>query len=168
MAKLTAERLRELIRYDPDTGVFIWLKPPTRGRAKPGAIAGSKVAAKKGGWRINYRRYRRVSAGRLAFLYMKGRWPVGDAEHEDRDRTNNRWVNLREATRSQNHANRGTFEHSAPFKGVSFDKQTGKWRARIRVNYVLIDLGRHETPDAAHAAYVAAARQHFGEFARSA
>lgn len=161
---LTVEHLREQLNYDPLSGIFTW-RAVRRG-VRYGEIAGSPVTAKKGGWRVKLDG-KEYPAAVLAFFYMTGRWPIGDVDHRDRDRSNNRWVNLREATRLQNHANRGNFPHSAPYKGVSYDKQTGRWRARLRKNGKLIDLGRFDTPEEARAAYVTAARVHFGEFARA-
>jgi hypothetical protein len=129
------QRIRELYRYDPDTGLFYWRMDNTK--------AGGK----------------RYKAGDLAGSPASG--------NEDADRTNNRWRNLREATRMQNHANRRTFPHSSKYKGVSFDKQTGRWRARIKKDRKLIALGRHDTEEHAHAAYERAARNLFGRFART-
>src|SRR5258708_26887584 len=163
MAPLTIRRLREVLSYDPDSGVFTWLKNLSR-RTPIGTAAGKITKRdRRRAIRIDGTSY---IAARLAFFYVKGRWPKRDIDHRDGDRLNDKWKNLREATRSQNVANRGTFPHSSEFKGVSFDKQTGRWRARIRVSGKLIALGRHDTPEQDHAAYVAASRKHFGQFAR--
>ena len=87
-------------------------------------------------------------------------------DHRDGDRANNRWDNLRCATRSENNANRALQRNNCSgFKGVSL--KSGKWRARIRKHGRLFALGVFQTPQAAHAAYVAAARRLFAEFARA-
>jgi hypothetical protein len=88
-------------------------------------------------------------------------------DHRDGNRANNRWSNLRLATQSENSANRHRhINNTSGFKGVSLCKW-GKWRACIEKNGRKIHLGMYDTPQAAHAAYVAAARKLFGEFART-
>ncbi len=167
----TPDQVREIFDYNPETGEFRW-RIKSRGKVagggrgiQPGDPAGSKCSGKLGGWRLKALGAE-YPAGVVAFVIVKGRWPVGDVDHEDRDRMNNRWKNLREGMRSQNQANRGNFPHSSPHKGVGYDKQTGKWRARIRVSGKLIDLGRFADLEVAHSVYLEAARRHFGEFAR--
>jgi hypothetical protein len=98
---LTAERLRELLHYDPDTGVFTWLRVKGR-RVRVGALSGK---ANGGGYfqigvdgRIYY-------AHRLAWLYVHGEWPVASIDHVNCDRCDNRLANLRPATKAQNAAN---------------------------------------------------------------
>jgi hypothetical protein len=96
---------------------------------------------------------------------MTGHWPVKIAEHENLDKADNRWSNLREATQSQNGANtHGRKKHLLP-KGVSFDQKRNNFAAYIMVNRRSIGLGRFATPEAAHARYCEAAAEHFGEFA---
>jgi hypothetical protein len=154
----TADRVREIFDYDPGIGIFRW-RIKARGRVRGGGRgieigdqAGSPIGnKKKGGWRLKIDRVEYPAA----------------CVARDRDRMNNRWNNLREATRSQNHMNRGNFPHSSPYKGVTFDTQTGRWRASICVDGKLVALGRHDSPELAHQFYVEAARKYFGEFARS-
>jgi len=152
---MTPERLRDVLAYDPETGVFTW-------RAT-GKLAGGYAG--DGYWRImvDYKEYR---AGRLAWLYMMGRWPVDEAEHRDGDKTNDRWANLREASRRQNLANRKVMGNSRlGVKGVELHH--GSYRVRIRVNGKRVLVGTFDTIEAASAAYAAAAREHFGDFARA-
>jgi len=86
-------------------------------------------------------------------------------DHRDGDPSNNRWNNLRRATPSQNNANRRLQQNNAwGLKGVS--RHRSRWRASIRKDRRTHHLGVFSTPQAAHAAYVAAARKLFGEFAR--
>lgn len=170
---ITARRLREVLHYDPVTGVFTWLKRKEATDAirgwntrRVGNAAG--YCGFQSYWYIgidgkNYR------AHRLAFLYMKGRWPMPEADHKDMDRSNNRWLNIREATKSQNALNRRMKpNNSSGLKGVCWDKQTRKWRAQLRVNGVYINIGRFDTKEEAHAAYCEAAAKYCGEFARAA
>jgi len=167
---LTQDALKEILKYDPETGLFYWLV--TRGRhARPGKLAGTphKVKRSKSAyWRIkiNSRYY---LAHRLAFLYMTGTWPINQPDHKNTDTLDNRWDNLRDATPSQNQANRAARkDNKTGFKGVYFDTTSGKYRAEIQVNKKQIGLGYFENPEAASAAYAMAAHQYFGEFARVA
>jgi hypothetical protein len=166
-AEITAEQLREVLLYDPDTGVFRWWAPgPRSRRARVGQIAGGYDVGYRGDgyWkiRIDGRRYK---AHRLAWLYMTDKFPEQEIDHIDRDGTNNRWFNLREATHSQNAVNaRYIWKNKLGIKGVR-QASPSRYQARIRVNDRSINLGCFATPEAAHAAYVAAKRKYFGEFA---
>ena len=155
--RLTRARLRELLHYDDETGMFRWWKR-VGNEVRPGEVAGHLEI------RIDNRTY---VAHQLAWLYMKGRWARPLIDHRDGNSTNNRWRNLRRATPSQNSANaRRRRQNASGYKGVSLDKRSGRCRTRIGKNGRRIYLGTFHTPEAAHAAYVAAARKLFGEFAR--
>ena len=81
----------------------------------------------------------------------------------------NRWENLREATRTQNNANmRVRIDNRCGLKGVSYHKVAKKWAAKVHLNGEGIYLGLFLTPQEAHDAYAAAAEKIFGEFARKA
>ena len=184
---LTAEYVRSLLNYDPETGMFRW-KPRTpamfgggNGGHSPehrckcwnsryaGAMAGTVSTALRQNVvhltvRIEGRNY---YAHRLAWLYVHGEWPDGDIDHINGDGLDNRIANLRVATRSQNCANVGRRAHNT--SGVKGIYQHGmRWRASIRVKGKSKHLGCFGTPADAQAAYMAAAREHFGEFARGA
>ncbi|NGO63943.1 hypothetical protein G6N76_09680 [Rhizobium daejeonense] len=160
MGKITQDDLMAVLHYNPETGIFTRLA--RAGKHAPGSIAGT--IDDDGYVRITIagNKYR---AQRLAFLYMTGSFPSGEVDHEDRVRTNNAWANLREATTQQNAANRGTTAKSG-YKGVEQTK-TG-YVARIKYNGVRQYLGTFPTADGAHAAYVSAANDLYGEFARAA
>jgi hypothetical protein len=159
--RVTRARLRALLEYNSKTGEFRWLKR-VRPSIRPGDMAGTLVH----GYRkikINGRSY---PAHHLAWLYMKGSWCSQMIDHRDLDPSNNRWTNLRPATRSQNNANtRAPRNNSCGLKGVS--PYGGRWRASIRKNGRKHHLGMFPTPQSAHAAYAKAARKLFGEFART-
>ena len=88
-------------------------------------------------------------------------------DHKNLSKADNRRDNLRAATNSQNQANRPVSKNnSSGYKGVSFHAGTGRWQARIGVNRKRLFLGRFDTPEAAHEAYVQAAQRYFGEFSR--
>lgn len=159
---LTANRLRELLHYDPETGIFKCLVANSN-RISVGDEAGN--IDNHYGYRligIDYRLYR---AARLAVLYMTNEWPINKVDHENRNRLDDRWTNLRHCTQSQNLINTGLFAHnSSGFKGVHFHPQSGKWRAKITYNQKGISLGLHSTKEQAAKAYHAKALELFGEF----
>lgn len=160
---LTAEEARALLDYRPETGEFFW--KIARRSCRKGAVAGSPNA--DGYWtiRINRKLY---YGHRLAWLIMKGEWPPSILDHEDTNPTNNKFTNLRLATHSGNHGNlAGYANNKSGFKGVSFCKSKGKWEAYISINCRKKSLGRYNSAKEAHAAYVEAAKAHFGEFART-
>ena len=160
MIVVTQDRLKELLHYDPETGVFTWLV--SRGRVVAGEIAGGLDSW--GYWRIKIDG-NPYQAHRLAFLCMTGKWPEGEIDHENTIKTANNWENLRPASRSQNEVNKPA-KGSVGLKGVRF--QHGKFVASIGVDHKRLHLGTYVTAEEAHAAYVKAATEHYGEFARAA
>lgn len=154
--------LLEWLSYDPLTGEFTWLKGNARRR---GNRAGT--VNKKGRRSVIFRKQAYAEA-RLAWFYVHGVWPADQLDHADRDKLNNRLANLREATNQQNSVNRGVFRNNLlGVKGVG-RRPGGRFRARIRIDNVLISLGEFDTVEEASAAYADASRRAFGEFARAA
>lgn len=157
---ITASELRELLDYDPSSGVFTWRRS-MRGPARQGDKAGRP---KPNGYLSIKVMQRDYYAHRLAFMWMMGAWPTAEVDHVNGDRCDNRWANLREATTSQNRGNtRRLDRNSSGLKGVSLHKKTGLWRARLATK----TLRYCRTKEEAHAVYVAAAKAKFGEFARA-
>lgn len=152
---LTAARLRELLHYNPNTGVFTW-RVSRKGVQCVGAVAGDKTW--NGYWRIGVEQ-RRYMAGVLAFLYMTGEFPAGDVDHRDGERTNNRWSNLRVVPRSVNNQNQRKAQrhNKSGYLGVSPNRK--RWAASIVVNGAKTHLGTYDTPEDAHAVYVEAKRR---------
>lgn len=147
---LTVERLRYLLTYDRETGLFTRLVTVTN-RTKAGSIAGSKT------WNgyviigidgVNYQ------AHRLAWLWVHGRWPVEMIDHINRVRDDNRFENLREADRTLNARNVRSV-------GYHIDKY-GRFRVGITVRHRSIYLGTYSTAEEARAVYLAARVHHFG------
>lgn len=160
---LTLARLRELLAYDPETGVFTWRV--NRGAKRAGDVAGNKNCVL--GYVLIGIDYRTYLAHRLAWLYMTGEWPADEVDHWDLDGANNRWVNLREATKGENGANRpAPANNTSGYKGVYWHARAGRWMAQIMKNQRSLYLGLHDTREEAAAAYLAAASKEFGEFAR--
>lgn len=163
------EYLKTLISYNPETGLFTWLvkRNSYGGKVAPGAIAGTLA---DGYIRINLdqRIYR---AHRLAWLFMTGSFPEKgfDIDHKNRVRSDNRWENLRLATRCQNNMNTVPSKaNKSGVRGVSWNAEKRKWHARIKVEGKVVLLGNHSTIEEAAAARKAAEEKYFGEFARKA
>lgn len=155
---ISREYLQQLYQYDPKTG--IWSRARNYGRWKKCAAVGTVT-------RYGYV-YLKIDghgfmAHRLAWLYMTGNWPNGDIDHINGDRADNRWSNLREATRKQNAAN-SKKRKSHGIKGVHLI--SGKWVALIYRNGRNERLGSFDTMEEAAAARRVAAEQIDGAFAR--
>jgi hypothetical protein len=134
---LTQERLKELISYDPETGLFS--RKINTGKSRYGDSFGNLDS--KGYLRgcIDWKEYR---LHRLAFLYMTGNLPKGQVDHINRNRTDNRWVNLREVTQSENNRNSPIKSNNkSGIIGVDFRKDFNKWRASATLNGKHIHLG---------------------------
>ena len=135
---LTAELLRQLLDYDPTTGVFTW-KITRNSRLKVGDVAGS---VRPNGYVNLGVAGKLYLAHRLAWMYVHGEWPAGEMDHINRVRNDNRIANLRIVTRSQNCHN--SFQHKRNLSGctgVSFDLKACKWHARIYRNGKTKNLG---------------------------
>jgi len=162
MTTLTHEHLLSVLRFKPDTGKFYW-KVKVRSNIRPGDEAGAS----------GQHGYSRIMIGgrdyyvhRLAWFYMTGHWP-DQVDHINLDRRDNRWCNLREATRDQNNVNKGARRSSTTgLKGVLPRRSKGCFEARIKINGKFKYLGSFKTPEEANAAYAEAAREIHGEFAR--
>lgn len=162
---LTASRVRDLLIYSPEDGTFVWRE--RRSNVAAGSPAGSIKTAGYRGIKINERMFQ---ASRLAWLWVHGRWPTGYIDHIDGDRANNRLSNLRDVTPTQNKYNSSPFLNSkSGIKGVTWCKQTNKWKARISiVRYKTLHIGFFMELADAQAAYEEKARELRGKFARLA
>lgn len=161
-------RLKELLSFDPSTGVFTWnVHRPGR---PIGSIAGA-VGSKRGG-----KAYREISldcfrykAHRMAWFYHYGVWPSKQIDHINGDKDDNRIANLREASNAENCRNAGRpRNNTSGFKGVSWHKGSKKWAAHICCDFHQKFLGNFATPEEAHEAYVQAATKLHGSFGRVA
>lgn len=153
---LTAERLRELLHYDSETGVFT-NRVSRSPKAQAGMVAGSQD---QNGYlliRIDWKLHR---AHRLAWLYVYGEWPKGLLDHRNRIKSDNRITNLRPADKVLNGQNRAAAQsnNETGFLGVCrhFD---GHFRAVIQHDGRQRHIGLYDTPEEAHAAYLEAKRR---------
>ena len=154
---LTAEQLKAQLHYCPDTGLFTRLK--TGGGAKRGDIAGGPSSDGYTSISVCGVRYR---AARLAYLWMTGSHPSQDVDHVNRNRRDDRWCNLRPASRSQNCANT---KARSGLKGACWVAAKGKWKAQIRVDGIQRHIGYFDSAEAAHQAYMVAAVAVHGQYA---
>jgi hypothetical protein len=136
--RIEIQRLNQVLRYNPDTGVFVWkINPANGGHPTKGKIAGTRM--KTGYWAIEIAG-RKYSRHVLAWAYYYGRWP---REVDHRRGLSDRISNLREATRSQNNYNARRSKRNTPgAKGVSWQPDRGKWIAYITCNKQRINIGR--------------------------
>lgn len=147
---LTAERLRQILSYDPMTGQFIRLK------------TGRRVGDKSGsGYITIYVDGRSRNAHRLAWLYVHGRWPDFYIDHINGDRTDNRIANLRDIEQSENVRCKRVAKGKSGIVGVHFHKATKKWiaRASLRPLEPVTHLGSFSTAEDASEAYRKAAER---------
>ena len=150
-ADLTAARLREVLNYDPNTGVFQW-KANLRGGVKFGDQAGCVNTQGYVVIRIGGRLYR---SNRLAWLYVNGSWPVNHIDHIDGNTANDRIENLRDVTHSLNMQNVTKARRNNESSGLLGVSRHGTgWRAYINCNGKRTNLGTFATPELAHAAYL--------------
>ena len=174
---ITAEYVRSILHYDPETGVFTWRDRPrehfktikscrTWNTRYAGTVAGGMASSGYLQIKINAASYR---AHRLAVFVMTDEWPKDMVDHIDMDKANNRWENIREATRSQNMANTVARKHSkSGIKGVCWHKQHRKWVAQLGGEHGRGFICLSDCPAAASFAYQIEADKHHGEFARVA
>lgn len=166
---ITQERLKSIVSYDPDTGIFRANGPYfelNRNRIIPGRQAGTIIGCQKSkdGYlvaRFDGLLYR---LHRLAFLYMNGSIPKV-VDHIDGNPSNNKWSNLRASSQMQNTQNQKSKKiNKLGLKGVCWVPDRNKFKASITFNYRHIHLGYFKTKEEARNCYIAAAKERFGDF----
>ena len=155
---LTAARIRELLAYDPVSGIFTWAA--RRKGCRVGSVAGRIDGNGRRQIKVDQREY---PASRLAWLYVNGKWPSALIDHINHIKLDDRIANLREATSAENNANKRGWGKSG-FKGVCWNKKQKKWQANIFFKKKLRHLGYFDTPEMAHQAYCAFATKIHGSF----
>lgn len=165
MAIITQEYLKSILHYDPETGVFTRLSDKT-GRFGVGSRVGS----------ISDHGYLKTSISgkeyylhRLAFLFMLGEIPKHEIDHINMSRDDNRWYNLRQATRSENGMNKkAQSNNKSGVKGIFFDRRRNRWVAKIGKNGSKKEIGAFVTKEEAQLAYHNASKEDHGEYGRVA
>jgi hypothetical protein len=145
---LSRDRLCELLDVNIDHGIFTW-KHTMGGKAKKGQEAGSLTVNGYVAISIDQKDY---LAHRLMWMYVYGDFPLLNIDHIDRDKTNNRPVNLRLATNKQNAENTSLkSKNSSGHRGVFFRKHLKKnpWHVSIMSNKKTIHIGYFPTLDSA-------------------
>lgn len=161
--RISHARLKKILHYNLRTGIWTWKVSLNRC-----IVINSRAGSNRGDgrWIIGIDGVLYLSS-RLAWFYKKGVWPKFEVDHKDTDHSNDKWCNLREATSSQNNANKRTPRNNTTgFKGVSIDTRGVKqFRATIKIHKKQRCLGYYDTPKEAHSAYTKAAQKFFGKFA---
>jgi len=144
--------LKELLFYNPDTGVFTWTDAAFRRvrNKKAGSVAKPYIYIRLFG--------KTYAAHRLAFLYMTGNWPTSLVDHKNRNPVDNSWENLREITYS------GNMENQKIRQGFYVDKRDGRFYSEISVRKKKIFLGGFDSEEEAHQCYLNAKKQHHVDY----
>lgn len=157
---LTQEYLKSVVSYDPETGIFTRLVA-TSSATKVGAILGTQ---KSDGYLIGYVNSKLYRMHRLAWYYMTGYWPMVLIDHINGVKNDNRWCNLREATKIQNAYNLKMHKsNTTGFKGVVMIHAT-KWKAQIREAGTVNHIGYFDSAIEAAKAYQKEAERLHGDF----
>lgn len=148
MSKLTAQRLRELLDYDPATGSLVWRIPRPRCR-----VGGEAGWSETNGYRRIHIDGETHQAHRLAWLHVTGVWPSDQIDHINGVRSDNRFVNLRDVDNAENQQNQRLARCTNELGVLGVGLRDGKYVARITAAGRSVYLGRHLTAEAADAAY---------------
>lgn len=162
MSQPSQQLVRSMFHYDPIAGKLYYTADfPPRGKT-----------GQEPGW-INSRGYRRMSIGgkelayhKVIWLWMTGIWPVTDIDHEDNNRSNNIWANLRLASRSQNLMNQGKkLNNTSGFKGVT--TRGNSHSVRFRFGGMVIHAGSYSSARVAAEVYDLEVIKYQGCFAKT-
>ena len=156
----THDRVRELLDYNPETGVFTW-RVQTSSRALVGDVAGWPDVDH---WRVQVDRHP-CKAHQLAWFWVTGAWPEHEIDHIDGNRLNNAFANLRDVPGVVNQRNQVAprVTNTSGARGVRRGRRGNGWQARIGVDGKTRYLGQFATPEEASAAYWAAKAELHGE-----
>ena len=157
---ITLSELKKCLEYNSETGVWKW-KETLSARALTGEIAGTIGVH---GYRIITLHGKKYRSSRLAWFYVKGIWPSFYIDHKNRNRSDDRFDNLREATHTENQKNMTKQKHKTLPKGVFIDKRRNKIYSKIICDGNFHWLGYHKSIADAETAYRLASKKLFGEF----
>lgn len=164
MSYITQERLKQLLHYDPETGVFTWLQ--SRGKAHAGFEAGTKEPGRYVKIKLDGKQF---SGHRLAWLYVTGEQPESLIDHRNGDKHDNRFSNLREARSWENSQNQKTHRtNTSGVKGVCRNRRSGLWEVRCSVRGKNHYIGAFDDLELAEMVVIEFRDTHHGAFARHA
>lgn len=148
----SVEFLRSRYDYDPATGVLT---------SKYGRHRGKPITQTEDQGYVVLRIHGKIfKASRVIWKLMTGEDPPEEIDHENKDRADNHWDNLRDFTKTQNQWNRKAKRSSSTgLIGVTWHKRDQQWSSEIRVNNKRKWLGYFSTAEAAYEAYIEAAKQ---------
>ncbi len=151
--KELAERVREILHYDPETGIFTRKVRLAQRHQAGDRACGNPI--KGGHLRVAFDSTKYL-AHRLAWLYIHGEWPKGMIDHINGNPADNRLANLRDVNARINMENirRARASNKSGYLGVYWHGQNGKWVARIQVDKKGIYIGCFDDPKDAHEAYL--------------
>ena len=160
---ITQIELRELLHYDPHTGIFTHADRKWHRKYYKGKRVGKAVGSDDGrGYLRATVKYKVYKLHRLAWLYMTGVYPDHQINFANGNKKDLRWRNLRKASHQSNHHKMKMFKNNTTgYKGVTPNKRDGGYRAQIGVNCKNINLGNYSSPEEAHLAYLRARDQLF-------
>lgn len=175
--------LREALKYNPEDGKFIWRERPIHHFSNDNRWSAAESQARwnkmyswrpaltqkncKSGYMTGVVASEGVLAHRIAWAIVMGRHPKDTIDHKNGIRDDNRFINLREATRAEQARNTSSSRGStSEYLGVSFRVDRGRWRANIRANGKQKHLGYFDNEIDAAKAYDQASLKYFGEFSR--
>jgi len=139
---LTQIRLKEILNYNPDTGIFTW-KISTNRKIRIGDVAG--CLDKKEGYISIWINKNKYLAHRLAWFYVHGEWPPNDIDHDDHNRANNKINNLKPSNKQENAKNMSLrYDNKSGVPGVTWHKATSKWAVNIRNKYLGVFTDKFE------------------------
>lgn len=150
--KLTHERLKQLVSYNPETGLFTRLIATSRS-TKVGEQIGT---IHRSGYIYAMLDYETFSAHRLAWFYVHGKMPKYDIDHINGNKTDNRISNLRDVKMQVNMQNerKPRKTNTSGYLGAYFRKERNKWVALLTVDGKQKRFGSFNTPEEAHQEYL--------------
>lgn len=156
---LTQERLKQVLKYDPLTGIFTRLKS-WKGTLEVGCLRPDGYITIS----VDYYPYR---AHRLAFLYMSGEFPIDEVDHKNMNRSDNRWDNLRTASKEQNGVNISPRKNNkCGYKNVYWSTRDRKWVVELKHQGQRVSLGNYDDLELADLVATEARNLYHGEYAR--
>lgn len=151
---LAHKRLRDVLSYDPETGLFTWLVKVTK-YTRVGTTAGGVHSS---GYRIVCVDSVLHRGHRLAWFWVTGNWPAHPIDHRNGVKHDNRFSNLREVSHQVNCQNLQGAQANNRSGYLGVCQHGSSWRAQIKLNGRRIVLGSFATPALAHEAYLTAKR----------